>query len=387
MEVGMKSASEKSNKTLWPEVQWNLGQRLPSILFAITVAGIGGFVGGYLMSYGPQYINLHLTQANYESEPSQGGAGPVPMPMPVAIHVAPATGAQSVVPDEPLPEGAEARLVMQGRKRSYVVLDSSPDPTWGKGKKRVRGDDFEFTLTQPLAEEHTSAELEEWRGRELDLYSAKGYACSAKVVGFELLQKSFEEGSDGESVYRQFEPGLFQLVARVEPTRGLCGSALWARDASLPAPAVGRLVRTKKALRRLAKTSFRESAQWQAIQKDFLKQGGKGKWDSVWDSTPSIQSLRSSVEELILVSSDTADCGDFGGTLSLLYRVEADSSLTHIPSPELYLRELQASADVDGDGDLDLIGTSHGSDTLLVGQGAKLQEQQRSHVLINYCGC
>jgi hypothetical protein len=368
-------------------VQWNLRGRLSALLFAISVAGIGGFVGGSIMSYGPQYVHVHLTEVFHHSD-----AEPATVAESVAAQSVEVPAAKvAPVVDEPAeqlaPHGAEARIVMQGKNRSYLVLHSAPEEGWGIGPKRVRGDDFAFTLTQALAPKFATPEIAAWRDTEVTLFSATGYVCSAKVVDLLLLQKSLEGGGDGSSVHREFEKGLFQVAARVEPLRGNCSAAVWARVASLPAPAIGRVGRTKKGLRQKARKEFRKTLDWQALQKRFVKDGGAGKWDSLWDTAPTVQSLRGASEELVMVSAEGGDCGEFEGGLSVFYRVSEDGSLERIASEDLSLGEVVATADIDSDGDLDLIGSRDRSQTLLVRQKQKLVTESSSDALINVCGC
>ncbi len=390
IEVAMSQPASETNPSLRPEVMWNLRGRLPSLLFAISVAGIGGFVGGSIMSYGPHYVNVHITEANDSGEMERASAAD-PVTAVVAVAVQPAAQVEvkpaTKTSEKVLPKGAEARLVMQGKNRSYIVLDSAPQAAWGIGAKRIRGKDYEFTLTQDLAPEFTTSEIEAWRDREVTLYSPTGYACSARVSDFQLLQKSYEEGDDGASVYQEFETGLFQLVARVEPVRGNCGSALWARDASLAAPAIGRVGRVKKALRRKARQEYRETIEWKALQKRFVKEGGKGKWDSIWDTGPTIRSMRGVSEELIMVSSNGGYCGEFEGALSVFYRVDERGSLARIASGEVYLGDVSAAADIDADGDLDFIGGRFRGNTLLFRQDEELVLESSVDMLINFCGC
>lgn len=384
----MSQQSSNSSQPLRPEVLWNLRGRLPALLFAVSVAGIGGFVGGSIMSYGPHYVNVHVTEA-FDSGEVAPVAEPVAAAIPVAVEPPNEIVAQPALEaaELALPAGAEARLVMQGKNTSYIVLDSSPKVQWGAGAKRVRGADFEFTLTQDLDPDFTTPEIALWRDREVTLFSTTGYSCSATVSDFQLLQKSFEDGDGSDSVFKEFEPGLFQLVARVEPIRGNCANAVWARDASLAPPAIGRVGRTKKALRRLAQSEFRGSPDWKALQKRFAKEGGKGKWDSLWDTAPTIRSMRGASEELVMVSASGGNCGEFEGQLSIFYRVEEDGSLSQIASGKLNLEDVAAAADIDADGDLDFIGSRYRSDTLLVRQNAQLENESSSQVLINVCGC
>jgi hypothetical protein len=386
----MSQQSSESSQPLRPEVQWSLRGRLPALLFAISVAGIGGFVGGSIMSYGPHYVNIHVTEAFDRGEMRRASvAEPVGAVVAVAVETPDEVVAQPApkAAEVALPAGAESRLVMQGKNRSYLVLDSSPKVHWGAGAKRVRGADFEFTLTQALDPDFVTPEIALWRDREVTLFSATGYSCTAKVSDFQLLQKSFEDGDGRESVFREFEPGLFQLVARVEPLRGNCAPAVWARDASLAPPAIARVGRAKKALRRLAESKFRASPDWKALQKRFAKEGGKGKWDSLWDTAPTIQSMRGASEELVMISATGGNCGEFEGALSIFYRVEQDGSLSQIASGKLNLEDVAAAADIDADGDLDFIGSRYRSETLLVRQNAQLEKESSSQVLINVCGC
>ncbi len=381
----MSNKDSKASRPLRPEVHWATTNRLPALLFAISVAGIGGFLGGALMSYGPQYLNIYVTEAYETGEKEQAVAlaaldvvseSPIQEPEEAPIEQAAA-----------LPEGADARLVMHAKHKSYVVLDSSPKAEWGTGRVRVSGDGFEFDLTQDVDPQLAREETARWLGRELSMYNGSGYVCRVKVTGFELLQKSFEDGVDQNSMSREFYEGGFQMVAGLEVMRGKCGSAVWARDASLPAPSIGRLVRTSKAERALARKHFRRSAAWKVTQKRFRADGGQGKWDRQWDAGPLVRTMRGAEEELILVSANTAGCGEPGGALAALFRVEDDKSLSEIDGGGVYIHSISAGADIDGDGDLDLIGASTSSDTVLVKQAPSLVVESRSYTNINFCGC
>lgn len=368
---------------LRPEVRWNLKRRLPGFVFAVSVAGLGGFLGGLMMSWGPQYLSIHVTEAVQEI-PMQAASASVRTPPPVEVVFTP----ESTEEVESLPEGAEARLVVQSKKHSYVLLAQGADPaTMGTGKKRVSGKDFRFTLTQKVKEDSLTPETGLWRERELTLFSKRGYVCSARVAEFVLLQQSDEEGDDPRSVLRDWDPMGVSLAARLEPIRGNCKAAAWARDASLPAPALGYVGKASKETRRLARTTFRQDKAWRELQSEFRAGGGQGKWDEQFDSKPTVRSLRGPSEELIFVAVNTEGCGEFGAALSALYRVGAEGELEELANLG-FMTDVALTADIDLDGDLDLIGYGDRSDVALVEQQeGTLHELFRSSALMNYCGC
>lgn len=375
-----------STSSLRPEVQWNLPSRLPALLFAVAVAGVGGFMGGLLTSYGPRILNVHVTEA-FHGDPVEQAAVLSEVEPAATLEPAVIEPEEVLVATEELPLGAEARLVMHGKAKSYVVLNPAPESSWGTGPKRVRGDDFAFTMTQKVPNDVLGPEILAWQGRQLSLYSTRGYTCTATVGAFALLQNSFEDDDSGDSVTREFIEGTFQLVAELEPLRGRCKAAVWARDAALPAPSLGHVARPTKSIRRHALRSYRQSPIWKKLQRKFNREGLKGNWDQMFDSNPTILSMRSASEELVLVSANQAGCGEFDGTLSLVFQVQPDGSLRELDSSEVFVAEVTASADIDGDGDLDFVGSGSYSDTLLVKQGPALSIASKTDVLVNVCGC
>ena len=145
--------------------------------------------------------------------------------------------------------------------------------------------------------------------------------------------------------------------------------------------------RPSKKLRRQALQSFRQSAAWKKIQQNYVKEGLTGKWDQMEGDGPAVQSMRGPTEEVILISSDKSNCGAFDGTLSMLFRVEDNGALREVDASEIFIAGLIASADFDGDGDLDFVGSSDYGNTQLVKRGPGLFIESETQVLVNVCGC
>jgi hypothetical protein len=364
---------------LQPEVRWNFRRRLPGVVFAVTVAGLGGFLGGLMMSWGPQYLSIHVTEA-VQDTPMQVASVEAPVPPP---EVSVSESAEEV---EPLPTGAEARLVVHSKKHSYVLIEEVVDPSIGIGKKRVRANDFRFTMTQDIHQGSVTPEMLLWGDRELTLFGKRGYLCNARVGAFQLLQQSDEDTDDVKEVSREWDGNSAHLVARLEPLRGSCKQATWARDVGLPAPALGQVGKAGKSMRKRARAAFRSGADWNQLQNEFKSQGGKGRWDSQYGSTPVVRTLRGPAEELVFVGVNTEGCGEFEAALGSVYRVAADGQLEEIER-ETFITDVSLAADFDADGDLDFISHSSDGARALVYQGATLREELRSHVIVNYCGC
>jgi len=132
----------------------------------------------------------------------------------------------------------------------HIVLASDIDESWAHGEPRLLPGESEFSdpsVVRDVARARVPTAMLASIGRKVRVYSADGEACTARVgepilvgeIWGELDWGATEaEGEPTPSDAKQtWEQGRKTLVAPLA-TDGDCGAALWARDLTLPAPAV-----------------------------------------------------------------------------------------------------------------------------------------------------
>ncbi len=382
MSKSQRQLPHNASTTLQQEVQCRPQKRdTSSLLFGISLAVLGGFLGGVITSYGPTYLNVHVTQPVLQRgtknvakrDSPQAKAVVTPAPVDVA----------------PLGKDANARLVVYDGPQAFVVLQNQASQEWAaKGsaivQRPVKEEFSVHTYTQRVSTSALPQPLAQWQGQSLQLFDSKGFKCSARVDSFYLLEQildPFDKGEDWNN------PGELMLVAALTPSSGRCGDALWARDARLPFPSLARHTKATRSLRKAARNAFRSSSAHKALQAQYRKEGHRGHWDQMDFDSISIQLFSGPSEQILSISASVGGCGDFAGSLQQLYRVQPDQSLTAIPLPEhLEMGTIEAAVDVDGDGDLDFIAQSVW-DRSIVEQSSKTRKTLTSSVQSDMCPC
>lgn len=364
-------------------------RRSNRILFSLLVAFVGGFLGGVLTSYGPTFLNVHLTQPvlsadhvssiDEESRQSEKSVDSTRV-----FDSAPASGEATA-----LAAKGDARLVIHAHGRSYLLVEDLASANMGIGDiERVRGsDDFITTLRQKVRESKIPATYQDYRDHHFALNDAQGFSCTASTGPLMLLQQiatDFEGVDDEQQGWDEYG-GAPMLVAELITIRGTCKDAIWARDVNLPPADIGRITLANKSLRRTARAVFRASKTYNDQQTLFEFQQGTGRWDANAHTT--FTSISSAAEDLVLVSVQVGGCGEFEAQEGIVFRVQPDGALDAIALHKGLILQVDAAADIDGDGDLDLMTTGDGFDRSLVRQGDELTVEAHSAVSIQYCRC
>lgn len=362
-------------------------QRSNRIAIALLLTGLGGFMGGMLTSYGPTYLNIHLAEPVLAPHRAATTSPVAPMQQ-VAL---PSIHEPAPVVEASVPAAAEGRLVIHSHDRAYLVLQTSAPKAWGKStiRKRVDKDGFLSTLSQDVRVSSVPAELLAYRDREFVLHDAGGYVCTATAGPLKLLQQrasDYEPDATGPQEWDEYanEP---LLVSELAATSGRCKDALWARDASLVPAAIGRVSAATGAGKREARAAFRATAEYKTLQAGFVAEGGTGRWDASDRGTSTITSINSAREELVFIGTQAGGCGDFEAQVGMVFRRDARGELERVPSEQGLMLAVDAAADLDGDGDLELITTGDGLDRSLMHQSEGFVEDTRSAISIYFCRC
>tara|TARA_R110002073_G_scaffold123819_5_gene267801 strand:+ start:89092 stop:90213 length:1122 start_codon:yes stop_codon:yes gene_type:complete len=356
------------------------------IMASVVIAALGGFVGGLLIEHGPTYFNVHVSQPVLgESQVHSDFVSATPTPfLEPALH----TNAQPDAEPAVLAAGAEARIVVHDDARSYLVLQAKAPKVWGTGAIALSSGENQMlsTLSQSIDLAKLPTEQAAWLGASVTMYDDQGFACSGTVDSLALLEQFAGDGMS-EGGWDEYGEGPL-LVARISPDKGSCAEASWGRHAALSAPSIGRLSKGTKADRREARRAFRSTPAYRKFQKEFLADGQKGKWDAYWDSELTIRVIRSPEQELVFVEAQVGGCGEFEAQLGTLFERKADGTLHALSSENSFLADIEAAADIDGDGDLDFITQGDAYNRALMRRDdSGLTTQSENNVGIYFCRC
>ncbi len=348
------------------------------LIASLIVAALGGFAGGMLMEHGPTYLNVHVTQPILGQQ---------------------IVDSELLVPMEeqalaPKARGAEARIAIHSDVGTFVVLQDKADQAWGNGPIQVSTADFMTTRHQTVSDEALPSDLRSWQSAPVILRDDKGYVCSGTISEFRLLEQLAADSLDVEKRWDDYGNGPL-LVGRVDVTQGDCEAATWARHGNLSTPSIGRVDRGTKKLRREARQAFRQADAYRTIQKEYESDEyadeydeHKGKWDRFLDGKLTIQFAGSPEQELVFVQAQVGECGTFNAQLGIVFARQDDGSLVALQSDNEFLSRVVAAADVDGDGDLDLLTQGDTYDrSLMLQADTKLSHETHAEVPIHYCRC
>jgi len=292
---------------------------------------------------------------------SAGAAAPAAIPPPAG-----STAAQA---------GAAPRALAP-----LIVLDAAPQDGWADTMPWLltRGD--VVMVARTVDARKLPPELAAYRGKRLQLHGKAGLACEADVTSFNFLGRvrphfgtvALWDGkgepktapiSDGEIARDAWElsgSGGRMLVARVEPVKGSCDAALWARVAvaDKAAPELAEAAPADDATRDRALDALRKLPAYAELQKEFEQQGGKPeqRWEEHGGAKPVVLAAKHpSGVTLVTVSIRVGKgCDEFGATLSAVWE-EKDGKLELVREPEGQELAPFSAGDVDGDGKLELI--------------------------------
>ncbi|HET7500439.1 MAG TPA: hypothetical protein VFK02_05530 [Kofleriaceae bacterium] len=304
--------------------------------------------------------------------------------------------------------------------RDDVVLSAAASAQWGSGPYRLEAvpDDRsdQIVVSRGVDPRRLPTGLARWRGRTLQLHAWDGSACTAAVIGFQLVGvarlspaqavawNALRDPAKGDPVIGdsgwQDQPAMAEaawnqgehfLVAMVD-RKGRCAAQAWARDAELPDVALAVDEPLSEPLRALAIERFRALPAWQRLQQAYTRAPDhrgepEPSWDRQADAQPHVQivQLASDHAERRLVSvyavhDDPAAARD--------RRLWAIFDLDGPPAqPTLLLRsvatgrgvpaeiELQAVVELRRDGHVALLYSARTGNGLMLEQRGTLMEQ------------
>ena len=255
-------------------------------------------------------------------------------------------------------------LVFQAGGAPYVELASLGDdphdaamPRHGT-PKRVEDGAVSSTVAR-VAPEDLSRSQRAWLGKPVSVDGT----CTAKVTGFAVISRltgspayAGEEGGSDDTwtASAVSAHGAEVLAARLDG----CASGVYARDAA-SAPIVVPQVIDDPTLAATATSLLQASADTAAAQQEWQEAEMEGVWYRNQDATTTAQVLRHPRTGVTWVSVHLAYDGSCGlpqlGVWGL-YKVGASGAMTRVKSSLGELIQIEQLVDVDGDGQLEVIG-------------------------------
>ncbi len=258
---------------------------------------------------------------------------------------------------------------------SYVIL-ADGEADWAVGEPELLGSAHAFAARARVDTSKLTEALVGWQGREVTVFDGVGGPCRARVTGLWLLsrfephfgqsnqwlgQGDFEgepPASPAEIARQGFGNGATVVVGALDGCKGV-----WARAEGRATPP-SRMT-PDAAVQRQALAAFRKLPGYKAIQKDFKGNGHTGAWDAFDGAAPRVVAFGAKDEASLVAVSARAGhgCGDFYGEFWAVWEVRRERGAvklvlqTDVKAPGA-LFEPVAAADVDGDGDVELMSGS-----------------------------
>ena len=301
---------------------------------------------------------------------------------------------QQHVTREVVPTGAPASrdvaLVFTVGEATYMKLEAAKLPKHGPAT--LVAIDYLFNAIAPVEAAALSADQRAWLARSVRLDTG----CVATVASFAVIARLSgdtgyaENAGDTWTARSVMANGTPMLAAKLVGCEG-GRAAVFARDASLAVavepfeiqnPTL--VAAAEKAV--MASPEARTTAKEWAEATTFEGAAPAGTWDDRATTTWSTKVLVHPLTNETLVSVHAANgfsCGGPTVKLWAMFRVNADGSLTKLATRLGDVDAIERFVDLDGDGELEIIGRPYIGGTLVQGaDGATLQQLDES-----YFGC
>lgn len=237
-----------------------------------------------------------------------------------------------------------------------VVIDTAPEPTWGRGAPVMVSAGHPAVARRAVDPRALPPRLASRAGERVRLFDARGVRCEATLGEFALVgraevhfgMRAAWEGDESSGRTAPMTPAEIAqdlwsledgslglaLTAAVHPVSGDCTGARWAMPASEAAPAVAAVEPADAATRTAALARFRALPAWRAAQRSYLASEVDGRharrWDEHGTSRPEVLVVRgapgAAPRVWVAAHVGSGGCGGFEGDLSALLEARASAS-------------------------------------------------------------
>ncbi len=268
--------------------------------------------------------------------------------------------------------------VIQDDDGLRVVLTADVEPQWIGTELEVRDHDGIRVVTRPLSA-LGRRRFDRFTGTRVRLLAKDHAACTAEVADLAVVGRfapdDFGEADHPVSAAAAWDAadGSYLVAGDLRVLDGDCSGALWAEDAALPQPVAADIgdARPELAGRAIA-----------------LLRGEDGFLDATAGTEPTfeVDAVSLAGGETVLVASVLVEgCAEREPVLTALYALQADGSLHPVGAPARVV-SIDAAADIDGDGHIELLVSGDSLDVSILRRraGAYVQE---AHTLVPIYGC
>jgi hypothetical protein len=287
-----------------------------------------------------------------------------------------------------------------------LALHTSPSDSWTRGAPKMLSMSGVVATKKDVDEKKLPADMLAWKGKKVEMFGPAGVVCEGTIADFSIQSRVTPHfgtiahwTSTGDFQGEPKPPaaqvaseawgmGTLVLVGQVKQEKGDCAKAIWGRAASSEKMLVAEAKKTEPATKNAMLTEIRKSKQYQDLQSTYLKEK-EAKDPPRWeDFTPTITALEfdhpSGTKIVTLSINAGTGCGSFGGTLAQAWTMQKDGKLTAILDPSGEDLSPMSAADVDGDGQLDLL---FNEAIMHAKPSGKLDARQKLEVPFLDCGC
>ncbi len=256
----------------------------------------------------------------------------------------------------------ELSLVLRAGGATYMKLASLGDDPGAEvmprhGKATLSEDDYVTSTVSNVETANVPLSHRQWLGKRVLVDGT----CSAKVTGFAVIARltgdpgyAGIENADHWTAATTMASGAKLLAAKLDN----CAGGTYARDAALPAIVVPQEIEDAP-LAAAATKVLQASAATKTAQAEWETAEQKGTWYEAEGMTTQVQVLRHPRTGATWVSVHLYYGGGCGlPNLSVwgLYRADTDGKLTQVKSSLGELIAIEKLVDLDGDGELEVIG-------------------------------
>lgn len=262
----------------------------------------------------------------------------------------------------PVPSRSSFSLVFEADGASYMKLADAPKKQRHGALTMSTGSDYAVSAVALVADADLPAAHRVWKNREVIVdgtcrTTVTGFAIVARVTGeTSYSSESAADAEGGWTAKHVLQEGSPILAAQLAGCRG--GEI--ARDAALPTmitptPIVDKAL-AKAATRRLFASADAKAAarEWAAYEADAGMEPGAPPYGE--HQTIIVRHPVTGITYVSVHATTGGTCGTPEISLWGLYRVESDRSLARMPSAVGQLLSIEKLVDVDGDGQLEVVG-------------------------------
>jgi hypothetical protein len=284
--------------------------------------------------------------------------------------------------------------------RTWIVVDEATDDQRGTVPTRLSMAEDAVTVMEAKARVSSLPPAARLGGRSFDLYREDEKLCTVKAGAMRVLGLMYtphEQMADGDGDGKTTDEELWSLTGRhlalPADVPEACRKATWARLAELPEPRFARVMRSAPAMiAGKTEVEFRASTLWAEAQASYAEAGTRmgsvpaGTWEDVATVTELTWALPSDAASWTVRQAVWDEGCGATAALTMVWRSSSTQGAVVFTGAERF--EPAVVLDVDGDGTLEMIGSSFGGVELRRFFGAGDEESlRRFHMQDHGCGC